>query len=996
MQLLERHFGAALTEVSRQQLDVAKQHAATVTATLNAINAYAEWAPLADLAKHGIVHGCGILLSAADFRLHACEFFKLVSSRKRPVDDSSSGFDSAMSSIFQILMNVSREVLYKSSLNEIDFAECICESMVALGNTNLYCITGNSSILSTYLQQMLAFFQHYKLCLHYQSLLFWLALTRDLASKPKVTSDGSGSAQLDNEKQMVMNLLNDDVCGSILDICFQRMIRREKSSLHNLELWSDDFEGKGDFGQYRSKLSELMKVIATFKPMIASSKVCDRMYSITNIPLTSPVPVQDLAMMESVQASLEIVAIAVFDGTNESTGPSSEPHLAVCRIYEGLLQRLISLKWTEPALVEILGHCLAALGPFLKHSPDAVGGVINKLFELLSSLPFVLKDPSTSSARYARLQICASFIRIAKAADQSILPHMKGIADTMGYMQREGRLLRSEHNLLGEAFIVMASSAGIQQQQEVLKWLLEPLSQQWIQLEWQNKYLSEPSGLVRLCSDTSLMWSIFHTVTFLEKALKRSGYKKGSSNPNGQNSYTTDPPVQHPLSTHLAWMLPPLLKLLRAVHALWSPSISQTLPAEVKAAMMITDAEKYSLLGGSNPKISKGADAGKEAETNETDIRNWLKGIRDKVTAKMTSLSGFSYIVLGLAATVGGPFYECIDVDAFVLALMENIQSMEFRHLKQLIHSVLVPLVKSCPPEIWLEKLLNPLFVHSQRVLSLSWSSLLHEGRAKVPDLQGVLAGPDMKVEVMEEKLLRDLTREICTLLSIIASPGLNAGLPSLEQFGNVNRVETLDAFPTNSMVARSACSFVLQHNSLAIPALQICLEAFTWTDGESMTKVSSFCAAVVVLAIFSTRNVELQQFVCRDLFSAAIKGLALESNAVISADLVSLCREIFVYLCDRDPAPRQILLSLPCISPHDLAAFEEALTKTLSPKEQKQHMKSLLMLATGNQLKALMATQKSVNIITDVTARPHSSIAAAREAGTEDDGEPVGLAAIL
>lgn len=57
IQLLERHFGAALSEVSRQQLDVAKQHAATVTATLNAINAYAEWAPLPDLAKYGIIHG---------------------------------------------------------------------------------------------------------------------------------------------------------------------------------------------------------------------------------------------------------------------------------------------------------------------------------------------------------------------------------------------------------------------------------------------------------------------------------------------------------------------------------------------------------------------------------------------------------------------------------------------------------------------------------------------------------------------------------------------------------------------------------------------------------------------------------------------------------------------------------------------------------------------------------------------------------------------------
>lgn len=57
IQLLERHFGAALSEVGRQQLDIAKQHAATVTATLNAVNAYAEWAPMPDLARYGIIHG---------------------------------------------------------------------------------------------------------------------------------------------------------------------------------------------------------------------------------------------------------------------------------------------------------------------------------------------------------------------------------------------------------------------------------------------------------------------------------------------------------------------------------------------------------------------------------------------------------------------------------------------------------------------------------------------------------------------------------------------------------------------------------------------------------------------------------------------------------------------------------------------------------------------------------------------------------------------------
>ncbi|KAL3573583.1 hypothetical protein D5086_024196 [Populus alba] len=972
--LLERHFGAALSEVGRQQLDIAKQHAATVTATLNAVNAYAEWAPLQDLAKYGIIYGCGVMLSSPDFRLHACEFFKLVSQRKRPADASASEFDSAMRNIFQLMMNVSRDILYK---------------------------TGSSAGV----------------------------LMRDLMSKPKVTafsadgsafnSAGSSSGQVDDEKRRTLSLVDDDICVVILDISFQRLLKKEKVFSGNslspgtLELWSDDFEGKGDFGQYRSKLTELMRVVASFKPLIAGAKISERILSIIKSIPNSQIPVQDLAVMESMQVALENVVNAVFDGSNGYAEVSSEVHLALCRVFEDLLQQLLSLKWTEPTLVEILGHYLDALGPFLKYFPDAVGGVINKLFELLMSIPFVVKDPSVSSARHARLQICTSFIRIAKSADKSVLPHMKGIADTMAYMQREGSLLRGEHNLLGEAFLVMASAAGTQQQQEVLAWLLEPLSQQWTQLEWQNNYLSEPLGLIRLCSETAFMWSIFHTVTFFEKALKRSGIRKGSLNLQSISTASTI----HPMASHLSWMLPPLLKLLRAVHSLWSPSISQMLPGDIKAAMTMGNAERYSLLGEGNPKLSKGSltfidgshiDTSREGhtETNEADIRNWLKGIRDS-----------GYNVLGLSMTIGDPFFKCLDVHSVGVALLENIQSMEFRHTRQLVHSALIPLVKHCPMEmweVWLEKLLHPLFIHVQQALTFSWSSLLHEGKAKVPDVLGILAEADLKAEVMEEKLLRDLTREMCVLLSTIASPGLNTGLPTLEQSGHAIRVDAsslkeLDAFASNSMVG-----FLLKHNGLAVPALQICLEAFTWTDGEAVSKVLSFCASVILLGI-SAKNVQLREFVSKDLFSAIIKGLALESNAVISADLVGFCREIFMHLCDRDPAPRQVLLSLPCIKPQDLVAFEEALTKTASPKEQKQHMKSLLLLATGNMLKAI-AAQKSVNIITNVTnsaidahgqnifaywsifsifsVRPRSSVNAPET--RIDEGDTIGLAAIL
>ncbi|KAK9137001.1 hypothetical protein Sjap_007595 [Stephania japonica] len=1018
--LLERHFGAAICEANKQQLDIAKQHAAAVTASVNAVNAYSEWAPLPDLASYGLINGCGFFLSSPDFRLHACEFFKVVSQRKRPVDDSATTFDSAMRSIFQILMNVSGDFLHKSSStggfideSEMEFADILCESMVSLGSSNLQCVSSDNSMLSLYFHQMLGYFQHFKFALHRQSLLFWVALMRELVSKPKVTSHSagvdaavnssspvSGPGQVDKEKKGVLVFINHDVCTTILDVSFQRMLKKEKVSpgtvisLGVLELWTDEYDSKGDFSLYRSRLLELIRFIASHNPLVAAARVCDRIDVIIKSLMQSQMPAQDLATMEGLRLALETVVCAIFDGSNEVAGVSPEVQLAICKTFEGFLQQLLSLKWREPALAEELGRYLDAFGPFLKYFPDAVGGVINKLFELLTSLPFNLKDPLANRARHARLQICSSFIRIAKTTDKVILPHMKGIADTMAYLQKEGLLLRGEHNLLGEAFLVMASAAGIQQQQEVLVWLLEPLSKQWTQMEWQNTYLSDPTGLVRLCSDTSFMWSIYHAVTFFEKALKRSGIRKGAVSAENVSPACNNTKLLHPMAPHLSWILPPLLKLLRALHALWSPPITQSLPGELKAAMGMSDIEQTSLLGEGNLKSSKGrltfadasqVDINKEGgiESNENGVRNWLKGIRDS-----------GYNVLGLSTTLGDSFFRCMESSSVSVSLIEHIQSMEFRHTKLVIHLVVIPLIKFCPSDLWegwVEKILLPLLLHCNQALNISWSSLLNEGRAKVPDIHDNICRSDLKVEVMEEKLLRDLTREICSFLSVLASPTVNIGLPSLEQFGHVNRVEAASLKGLYAFASSSIVAFLLTHKGLALPALQICIGAFTWTDGEAVAKISSFCGSVILLAI-STNDLELRQFVGKDLFCALIQGLTLESNAVVSADLIGLCREIFVYLAEKDPAPRQVLLSLPCTTPPDLQAFEEALAKTSSPKEQKQHMKSFLLLATGNKLRAL-ATQKSTNVITNVSLRTRNSTPPPE---VSSEGDVVGLASLI
>lgn len=164
---------------------------------------------------------------------------------------------------------------------------------------------------------------------------------------------------------------------------------------------------------------------------------------------------------------------------------------------------------------------------------------------------------------------------------------------------------------------------------------------------------------------------------------------------------------------------------------------------------------------------------------------------------------------IGLSGTLGDSFFRCIDSHSVIIALTENIQYMEFRHIKQLVHLALIPLVKCCPSdlwEVWLEKLLHPLLIHVGQALSSSWSGLLRDGKAKVPDFNGMLVGSDLKVEVMEEKLLRDLTREICSLFSVLAFPGFNAVVPSLEQVGQMSHSDDpskrdLNAFASSSMV---------------------------------------------------------------------------------------------------------------------------------------------------------------------------------------------------
>lgn len=103
------------------------------------------------------------------------------------------------------------------------------------------------------------------------------------------------------------------------------------------------------------------------------------------------------------------------------------------------------------------------------------------------------------------------------------------------------------------------------------------MQQQWIQPAWQDQYLANPASLVRLFTENSSnddahaeMWSIYHTVNFFERALRRCANPSGKTySGSSATVHNVDmdgavtPASSHAMIQHLTWMVSPLLKVMK-------------------------------------------------------------------------------------------------------------------------------------------------------------------------------------------------------------------------------------------------------------------------------------------------------------------------------------------------------------------------------------------------------------------------------------------------
>jgi len=674
--------------------------------------------------------------------------------------------------------------------------------------------------------------------------------------------------------------------------------------------------------------------------------------------------------------------------------------------------------------------------------------------------------------------------------------HLQGFANQVESLRSSGRLSGGERGALAEALLAVAGPSGPARVREVLRWLLEPVQRRWVPAPGAvSPDLDALASFGELAKGeagggaaglSSRHWELFHDVQLTERCLRRSG---GDHDPaeraasltadEGERTALTNgagsererepnlppagicrpvdppPPVDEcPAADHLEWALCLVEALCRATHRAWSPAHAaeaarlgleralEMSPDECAAHLVHGPAKLFALQGGGLPPESETA----------SSARSWLRGLRDSAYA----------VVALLAVHAPGAFYPSDAVAAAVSrAAHGDLPSARDRHARALVHTVARPVLGRCPAAHrarWHAALTTGLVPHMHERLRAAWARSKREATFSADVFEAFAEGGDgaalaaaasagggaaAVAELVADRVTRDLTRDHCALLELLAAPEGTFGRKT-KGSGLTGHLRNLQGAPAAAGEAASAASAErLAHGGgrhvlewmaatraadggvsgdrCARSALATAAAAVTWGDSEAAGKALGFLRGVVAAAASlpgpggsTPASVDgathlpnasnplsmdgaLREDVAGTCLSACLAGLTVPTNSAHQAELLGVIRDVVLRLLPTTRAARDALLSLPGMTPAELDRLLSDLAEIRSEKKAATRVKETLVAAAGgpDALRAFAearASSSSTGAIQMPSVTTRTPAAARTETWSEEDVNGIGL----
>ncbi|KAK9829960.1 hypothetical protein WJX72_008872 [[Myrmecia] bisecta] len=940
-QVLEQHFGQALAASQQGGQEQAAKHVGAVNAALASVAAYVEWAPLGRILASRLLDACAFFLTTAEFRLPAVDILRQITSRKQ-LQEELTTFNQVNGAIGEALMRAAAAVLEPAMQRELDyegsleeFGQRLCDTMVAFGSGHLHTLASPEKKI-LFLQQMIGFTQHRYMVLAAKALPLWISL---LSANSSLNSLPVPPEHLSVPMDCVAALM--DSAGEQL-----RYGVHLAEEGDDFPAWADSAaDYKNQCVAYRTNLSRIVKLTAGVLPEPALAAASRRMQTALSVCSTTGTG----AALEEQQSQFEVavfftesVLTIISDVHFKRQGAALQ---AVLASMEGILQQLLAARMQDATLVTLWARVMEAFGKFTALRPAAAPLIIQKVFAMIASVPLETepggvppaKPPPGWKDRFAaRQKVTTVLVTHAKESPQAMAPHLQALGAKIEEELQAGRIIPAERDVMSDAFVAVAAAGDASLQVQVTEWALASVRAQWVSPAWQqnlatpNAFVSyhiplqqDAQGAVELTGGEH-RWALYHQAHLVEKVTKRlpssAAQPKGATANGGSTGW-------HALTAHLDWILPSLLQICRCIHALWTPQMRARLQP-INSAFEMGPKERAVYL---KQPLGKNVPTGEEeaetvADSNPAGLRAWLRQLRESV-----------YQTLGwMVAHVGG-FYACSTGQAmWGISLTENLEVMDYQTIRLLHRHLLISLVKLGPPDqrqAWLLPVLGPLIPHMLRQLSSAWSALL---AATAPAALASAPGgtsedaSSANAEVVEERLIRELTQEHLLLLLQLQDSGGQTGKGS----------------PT-------VLDWLFQASpDTAFSAVALAASALWWPD-EGVVRATTFCRAVVNIA---SKDQRLHAFVGREMLRGAITALGWQNAAPHQSEVLHLARDILAQQLATSPGPREVLLSLPRIDASTLADFEAAFSKLNSEKEQRLLVKKLLQRCGAEGLATALA----------------------------------------
>uniref|UniRef100_A0A8P0PDD9 Exportin 5 n=2 Tax=Canis lupus familiaris TaxID=9615 RepID=A0A8P0PDD9_CANLF len=885
-------------------------------AALNTLAGYIDWVSMSHITAENckLLEMLCLLLNEQELQLGAAECLLIAVSRKGKLEDRKPLMvlfgDVAMHYILSAAQTADGGGLVEK---HYVFLKRLCQVLCALGN-QLCALLGVDSDVETpanfgkYLESFLAFTTHPSQFLRSSTQMTWGALFRH---------------EILSRDPLLLAIIPKYLRASMTNLV--KMGFPSKTDSPSCEYSRFDFDSDEDFNAFfnssRAQQGEVMRLACRLDPKTSFQMAGEWL---------------------KYQLSTSVDTGSVNSGTGEG---------GLCSIFSSSFVQWEAMTFFLESVINQMFRTL-----------DKEAVPVNDGIELLQMvLNFDTKDPLILSC--VLTNVSALFPFVTYRPDQLVLPNFDMLYNHVKQLlSNELLLTQMEKCALMEALVLISNQFKNYERQKVfLEELMAPVASIWLS-EDMHRVLSDVDAFIayvgadRQSCDPGLddpcglnrarmsfcVYSILGVVkrtcwpTDLEEA-KAGGFVVGYT-PSG------NPIFRNPCTEQILKLLDNLLALIRTHNTLYAPEMLAKMAEPFTKALDMLEVEKSAILGLPQPLL----------ELNDSPV---YKTVLERMQRFFCTLYENCFHILGKAGpSMQQDFYTVEHLATQLLSsAFVNLNNIPDYRLRPMLRVFVKPLVLFCPPEHYealVSPILGPLFTYLHMRLSQKW---------QVINQRSLLCGEDDTAdenpesqEMLEEQLVRMLTREVMDLITVccVSKKSADHGTAPPTD-GDDDEMMATEVTPSTMAELTDLGKCLMKHEDVCTALLITAFNSLAWKDTLSCQRTTTqLCWPLLKQVLSGTLLADAVTW----LFTSVLKGLQTHGqHDGCMASLVHLAFQIYEALRPRYLEIRAVMEQIPDIQKDSLDQFDcKLLNPTLqkvADKRRKDQFKRLIAGCIGKPL---------------------------------------------